>query len=60
MSHTSEDVELYVCLNCNAVLAGDVTGGTGENHTFSAPDECAACGNDDIVRIGSYPHEAQP
>jgi hypothetical protein len=59
MSHTTEDVKRYVCLNCNSVMAGDVAGGSGESHTFSAPDECAACGNDDIVQIGEYPHEAE-
>lgn len=59
MSHSPEEVKLYVCLNCNAVLAGDIAGGTGESHSYSAPGECAACGNDDIVQIGNYPHKAQ-
>lgn len=59
MSHTPEEVKLYVCLDCNAVMAGDVTGGTGESHQFSAPEKCAACGNDDIVQIGNYPTQAQ-
>ncbi|PSP71180.1 hypothetical protein BRD12_02355 [Halobacteriales archaeon SW_12_67_38] len=57
MAHVPERTELYVCLNCQAVLAGDVSEGAGEkNHNFSVPDECAACGNTDIVELSDYPH----
>jgi hypothetical protein len=56
MSHVPESPGLYVCRDCQNVVAGDVSDGSGqEGHSYSTPSECGACGNTEFVKLGDYP-----
>ena len=57
MAHAPESVEQYVCLNCQVVYAGSVSGDAGD-YQFSPPDDCAACGDPGFVDLESYVHRA--
>lgn len=54
MSHQPERPREYVCNGCQNIVAGVVHGEPPE-HTYEAPDECAACGASDFVELDKYP-----
>jgi rubrerythrin len=57
MAHAPEQVEQYVCLNCQVTYAGSVTKEDGQ-HQFHPPDDCPVCGNPEFVTLDTYPHRA--
>jgi hypothetical protein len=57
MAHAPEQLEYYVCMNCQVTYAGSVTTDDG-GHNFSPPDDCAVCGDPDFVETETYIHRA--
>lgn len=55
MSHVPELPTQYVCEECNSIYAGIVSGGSRGNHTYTPPEECAACGSHEFIEITQYP-----
>ncbi|WP_254272117.1 hypothetical protein [Haloarcula marina] len=54
MAHQPERPTEYVCENCHTIVAGTVHG-EPPDHTYSAPEKCAACGSVEFVELESYP-----
>ena len=57
MAHAPEQLEQYVCMNCQVTYAGSVTKADGTHH-FSPPDDCHVCGDPDFVEAEGYIHRA--
>ena len=54
MAHAPEDVNQYVCENCQVIHAGTpVHRGPGE-HSFDPPEACGACSESRFIEIQNW------
>lgn len=56
MAHVPENVEQYVCANCQVIHAGTPVHESGGTHSWEAPATCGACGADEFVPVGEWTH----
>jgi len=59
MAHQPEEVERYVCTNCQVTHAGRPVQVDAGEHRFEAPDTCGACGRTEFVIIEQWPHHQE-
>jgi hypothetical protein len=54
MAHVPEEVEQFVCAECQVTHAGTPIHEDAGDHSFEAPTTCGACGADEFVAMSDW------
>lgn len=54
MSHVPEEIEYYVCANCQVVHAGTPVHRSDGGHSFEPPESCGGCADEEFVRASEW------